>query len=123
MTSRPTPIAEPEPLPFDSPSSSNLGRTPSPAAKRLEKDLERASIHSNDVPWEASPQRIADVRRRLKQRHIHMFALAGTIGTGLFLSSGKALAEAGPLGAFLGYSIMGVVTAAVAYTASEMSAL
>ncbi|KAG9125064.1 hypothetical protein FRC07_009114 [Ceratobasidium sp. 392] len=122
MTLRRTPITEPEPLPFDSPSSSNLNQTPSTATKRLEKDVERGSIRSNDVPWEASPQRVADVRRGLKQRHIHMFALAGTIGTGLFLSSGKALAEAGPLGAFLGYSIMGIVTAAVAYTASEMSA-
>ncbi|KAG8779652.1 hypothetical protein FRC12_023981 [Ceratobasidium sp. 428] len=122
MTLRKTPATEPEPLPFDSPSSSNLNRAPSTIPKRFEKDVERGSIHSNDVPWEANPQRVADVRRGLKQRHIHMFALAGTIGTGLFLSSGKALAEAGPLGAFLGYSIMGVVTAAVAYTASEMSA-
>ncbi|KAJ1306118.1 hypothetical protein OPQ81_010829 [Rhizoctonia solani] len=97
-------------------------QTPQMSPKRFEKDVERDSIHSNDVPWEAHPERLADVRRGLKQRHIHMFALAGTIGTGLFLSSGKALAEAGPLGAFLGYSIMGLVTAAVAYTASEMSA-
>lgn len=103
-------------------SQSNLDQTPSSIAKRLEKDVERDSIHSNDIPWEANQERLADVRRGLKQRHIHMFALAGTIGTGLFLSSGKALAEAGPLGAFLGYSIMGIVTAAVAYTASEMSA-
>ncbi|QRV98125.1 amino acid permease [Ceratobasidium sp. AG-Ba] len=122
MTSRSTTITDREPLPFDSPSSSNSGRTPPSTIKRIEKDVERSSIQSNDVPWEANPQRVADVRRGLKLRHIHMFALAGTIGTGLFLSSGKALAEAGPLGAFLGYSIMGVVTAAVAYTASEMSA-
>lgn len=103
-------------------SKANLEQTPVSLPKRLEKDVERDSIHSNDIPWEADPGRIADVRRGLKQRHIHMFALAGTIGTGLFLSSGKALAEAGPLGAFLGYSIMGLITAAVAYTASEMSA-
>ncbi|CAE6375726.1 unnamed protein product [Rhizoctonia solani] len=103
-------------------SESTLDQAPQTPSKRLERDVERDSIYSNDVPWEAHPERLADVRRGLKQRHIHMFALAGTIGTGLFLSSGKALAEAGPLGAFLGYSIMGLITAAVAYTASEMSA-
>lgn len=32
-----------------------------------------------------------------------MIALAGMIGTGLFLSSGKALAQAGPLGCVLGF--------------------
>ncbi|CAE6435859.1 unnamed protein product [Rhizoctonia solani] len=108
--------------PAESTNRPTLNQTPPTPSKRLEKDVERDSIHSNDVPWEAHPERLADVRRGLKQRHIHMFALAGTIGTGLFLSSGKALAEAGPLGAFLGYSIMGLITAAVAYTASEMSA-
>ncbi|CAE6461600.1 unnamed protein product [Rhizoctonia solani] len=108
--------------PAESTNRPTSNETPPTPSKRLEKDVERDSINSNDVPWEAHPERLADVRRGLKQRHIHMFALAGTIGTGLFLSSGKALAEAGPLGAFLGYSIMGLITAAVAYTASEMSA-
>ncbi|QRW25400.1 amino acid permease [Rhizoctonia solani] len=108
-----------------------MDQTPQTPSKLPDKDIERNSIYSNDVPW-AHPERLADVRRGLKQRHIHMFALAGTIGkflwkharpcTGLFLSSGKALAEAGPLGAFLGYTVMGLITAAVAYTASEMSA-
>ncbi|KAF8608286.1 hypothetical protein BDV93DRAFT_552129 [Ceratobasidium sp. AG-I] len=125
MTSRPTPVFEhgsSSSMPYPGASQSNVDQTPVSAKLGLEKDVERDSIHSNDVPWEANQERLADVRRGLKQRHIHMFALAGTIGTGLFLSSGKALAEAGPLGAFIGYSIMGFVTAAVAYTASEMSA-
>lgn len=33
-----------------------------------------------------------------------MIALAGMIGTGLFLASGQALAQAGPLGCLLGYA-------------------
>ncbi|KXN90165.1 Lysine-specific permease [Leucoagaricus sp. SymC.cos] len=53
---------------------------------------------------------------------LSMIALAGMIGTGLFLSSGKALAQAGPLSCVLGYVLMGTVTAAVAYASAEMSA-
>ncbi|KDQ11356.1 hypothetical protein BOTBODRAFT_177390 [Botryobasidium botryosum FD-172 SS1] len=62
------------------------------------------------------------VRRGLRERHVQMVSLAGMIGTGLFLGSGKALADAGPVGALLGYSVMGIITAAVAYTAAETSA-
>ena len=35
-----------------------------------------------------------------------MIALAGMIGTGLFLSSGSALAQAGPLGCVLGFIVV-----------------
>ncbi|KAJ7173570.1 general APC amino acid permease [Mycena filopes] len=49
------------------------------------------------------------VQRRLKQRHVQMIAIAGTIGTGLFLGSGNALQVAGPLGALLAYGLVGTV--------------
>ncbi|KAF8706627.1 Amino acid permease, partial [Rhizoctonia solani] len=91
-----------------------MDQTPQTPSKLPDKDIERNSIYSNDVPWEAHPERLADVRRGLKQRHIHMFALAGTIGKFLWKHARpcKALAEAGPLGAFLGYTVMGLITAA-----------
>ncbi|KAF8756437.1 Amino acid permease [Rhizoctonia solani] len=114
-----------------------MDQTPQTPSKLPDKDIERNSIYSNDVPWEAHPERLADVRRGLKQRHIHMFALAGTIGKFLWKHARpcKALAEAGPLGAFLGYTVrvsghrdlsesllMKRPWSSVAYTASEMSA-
>ena len=37
-----------------------------------------------------------------------MIALAGMIGTGLFLSSGSALGQSGPLGCLLGFIVVGV---------------
>lgn len=64
-----------------------------------------------------------DVRKGLHQRHIQMIALAGTIGTGLFLGSGRALSRAGPLGAFLGYSIIGATVSSVVLAVGEMGAL
>ena len=41
------------------------------------------------------------VKRNLKQRHITMIALGGTIGTGLFLTSGATISQAGPWAQFL----------------------
>lgn len=35
--------------------------------------------------------------------------IAGTLGTGLFLGSGKALSGAGPLGALIAYMLVGTV--------------
>ena len=63
------------------------------------------------------------VKQGLHQRHIQMIAIAGTIGTGLFLGSGRAIARAGPLGAFLGYSIIGLAVSSVVFAVGEMGAL
>lgn len=45
----------------------------------------------------------------MKQRHIQMIGLAGTLGTGLFLGSGKTIRQGGPLGALLAYIQMGSI--------------
>ncbi|KAF4628218.1 hypothetical protein G7Y89_g9930 [Cudoniella acicularis] len=64
-----------------------------------------------------------ELSRSLKQRHIQMIALAGAIGTGLFLSLGGALQTGGPLGALLGYAFVGAVVCAVQFALGEVSAL
>lgn len=47
-------------------------------------------------------------------------ALAGAIGTGLFLSLGTALSTGGPLGALLGYAFVGAVVCSVMYALGEV---
>ena len=37
-----------------------------------------------------------DMERGLKNRHVQFIAIGGTIGTGLFLGSGKSIALTGP---------------------------
>ncbi|KAJ3766365.1 amino acid permease/ SLC12A domain-containing protein [Lentinula raphanica] len=64
-----------------------------------------------------------DLKRGLQQRHIQMIALAGTIGTGLFLGSGRALANAGPVGAILGYLFTGILISGVVLSIAELAAL
>ncbi|KAK2606494.1 hypothetical protein N8I77_005237 [Diaporthe amygdali] len=60
----------------------------------------------------------AGTRRKIKSRHAQMIAIGGTIGTGLFVGSGQALAIGGPAFLFICYCltsllVYGVVTAVV----------
>ncbi|KAL4740768.1 amino acid permease/ SLC12A domain-containing protein [Aspergillus similis] len=78
-----------------------------------------------DVETYAAPVQngqVEHIKRDLQSRHINMIAIAGMIGTGLFLSSGQVISIAGPAGAFLAYLVMGLVTAGVAYTTGEITA-
>ncbi|KAI7899357.1 amino acid permease/ SLC12A domain-containing protein [Cokeromyces recurvatus] len=62
------------------------------------------------------------LKRGLKARHIQMIALGGTIGTGLFMSSGKAIVMGGPGGALVGYAIVGILVFCVMMSLGEMAA-
>ena len=50
-----------------------------------------------------------EMKRGLKTRHISMIAIGGSIGTGLFMASGAVITQAGPGGALIAYSIIGVM--------------
>lgn len=60
-------------------------------------------------------------QRRMKERHLTMIAIGGTIGTGIFLSAGTAVATAGPAGAVLAYCAVGLFVAGVIFLLGEMS--
>lgn len=51
----------------------------------------------------------------------HRIAIAGTIGTGLFLGSGTAIARAGPLGALLAYMFIGSISYSMLCSVGEMT--
>lgn len=63
------------------------------------------------------------LKQGLEQRHLSMIALAGSIGTGLFLSLGGSIQTGGPLGALLGYATVGAIVCAVQFALGEVSAL
>lgn len=63
------------------------------------------------------------VKRRLKQRHIQMIAIAGTLGTGLFLGTGEAIRTAGPLGALISFALVGSVAYSSLCSLGEMTSL
>lgn len=63
----------------------------------------------------------AEVKRELKQRHIGMIALGGTIGTGLFIGLSTPLTNAGPVGALISYLFMGSLAYSVTQSLGEMA--
>src|SRR4029453_18151420 len=58
--------------------------------------------HLPDAP--AAPAETG-LRRTMGPRHLIMIAMGGVIGSGLFLSSGYTISQAGPLGAVLAYLV------------------
>lgn len=65
---------------------------------------------------------VTELKRKLKSRHLTMISLGGSIGTGLFLASGGAIHSAGPGGALLAYSLIGVMVFFLMTSLAEMAA-
>jgi yeast amino acid transporter len=82
---------------------------------------DREPVVQTDPRYQLDAHDLDHVQRKLGQRHVQMIAIAGTIGTGLFLGSGEALAGAGPAGALLAYTIVGSVAYSALCAIGEMT--
>ncbi|WP_373822649.1 amino acid permease, partial [Streptococcus ferus] len=60
-------------------------------------------------------------QRKMTSRHLFMLSLGGVIGTGLFLSSGYTIAQAGPFGAILSYLVGALVVYLVMLSLGELA--
>ena len=92
--------------------------TPPSVNISMESDRTTASYESNKT--NVGPQNT--LQRGLKARHIQMIALGGTIGTGLFMASGKSISTGGPGGALVAYGIVGFLVFCVMMSLGEMAA-
>lgn len=86
--------------------------SPLPAYDVASSDLEKNHEQTSKLP---------DLQRRLKARHLQMIAIGGTIGTGLFIGSGNALANSGPAGALIAYAFVGSIVFSVIVSLGEMA--
>ncbi len=60
------------------------------------------------------------LRRALQRRHMHMIALGGVIGAGLFVGSGVVIASAGPA-AVVSFALTGTLVVLVMRMLGEMA--
>ena len=61
------------------------------------------------------------MKRTLQTRHLSMIALGGSIGTGMMIASGSAISTAGPGGALVAYSMMGIMVYFLMTSLGEMA--
>jgi amino acid transporter len=100
--------------------------------KNVEVEVEPTTQYGADIEASHSRDHGGDfvtqlennsLARGLQQRHIQMIAIAGAIGTGLFLGLGGSIQTGGPLGALLGYATVGLIVCAVQFALGEVAAL
>ncbi|KAI8975639.1 amino acid permease/ SLC12A domain-containing protein [Mycotypha africana] len=85
-------------------------------------DLSESYCSASVSTVESDTHNKPGLHRGLKARHIQMIALGGTIGTGLFMASGKAISNGGPGGALVAYAIIGILIFCVMMSLGEMAA-
>lgn len=97
--------------------------TPPNESAEASKTASREDVKSSPSPFEipVGHAGVGAVSRKLSSRHIQMIGIGGGIGTGLFVGSGIALTNAGPVGVLLAYIITGMMIFGVMEGLAEMS--
>ncbi|KAK5990775.1 General amino-acid permease GAP2 [Cladobotryum mycophilum] len=91
-------------------------------------NLERARRLNNGSPfYDLQLATLANANsglsRKLKGRHLQMIAIGGSIGTGLFVASGKALSAGGPASLLLAFSIVGAMLYCTCQALGELAVI
>ncbi len=76
-------------------------------------DLQRATLENAHI----------GLSRKLKGRHLQMIAIGGSIGTGLFVVSGKALNAGGPASLLLAFSMIGAMLYCTCQALGELAVI
>lgn len=76
------------------------------------------SVNGSQKDVEAAEARL---ERGLSAHHLQFLAIGGTIGTGLFLGSGTALATAGPVACLIAFIFVGSIVYSVMTSLGEMA--
>ncbi|KIW20781.1 hypothetical protein PV08_01359 [Exophiala spinifera] len=79
--------------------------------------------HHYDAEAAAQATAMSPLLRRLKGRHLQMIAIGGSIGTGLFVSSGRALAYGGPASLLIAFTLTGCMLYCTVQALGELAVL
>ena len=76
-------------------------------------------------PAEQEDPKLADspLKRKLKGRHLQFIAIGGSIGAGLFIGCGKALAMAGPASLLLAFTLVSIMVFCTVHALGELASL
>lgn len=78
---------------------------------------------SFDAEAAAAATAASPLVRRLKGRHLQMIAIGGSIGTGLFIGTGRALAHGGPGSILIAYVLIGTMMFMTVQALGEMAVM
>ena len=93
---------------------------PSPPTPNIEKAAH--GYDNSEAAMGNRPVTADKLARKLSARQVQMIAIGGTIGTGLFLGTGKSLATGGPASMLIGYAIVGAIVFITMLSLGEMAA-
>ena len=92
------------------------------SAARGHGDPKYPELSTGPYDSQEPPVNADRLARNLSARQVQMIAIGGTIGTGLFLGTGKALATGGPASMLIAYAICGGIVFVTMLSLGEMAA-
>ncbi|WP_125967916.1 amino acid permease [Bifidobacterium samirii] len=104
----------------DATASSSPSSSSSPTPQSMQP-AHPQTAPASDAPRANIKGAHTELKRGMESRHLQMISLGGVIGTGLFLSSGYTIAQAGPMGTILAYAIGALIVYLVMLTLGELS--
>ncbi len=101
---------------------SRIGRPSSHTNDDLEKKAKQTPFTEDSVSISSLQTAVDEQlsRRKLKNRHIQLIGIGGTIGTALFVAIGTALLKGGPGSLFLGFALWCIPILFITTTVAEM---
>ncbi|KAG5920581.1 hypothetical protein E4U53_003897 [Claviceps sorghi] len=82
-----------------------------------------ARVRDDNGPFVAADIVHSPLARRLQARHLQMIAFGGSVGTGLFILTGRALATGGPASLLLAFAVAGVNMYCTCHALGELAVL